>query len=285
MIKLSIKFDLSLGKILLGFAGVSVAVCAYKFYSSNNNEAVTCYDGEDIIPSKLQQSCRTEDKKVKLIETSKKPDKTNNKLLTNPKKIMNEKMKPLVKRPESKIISPVSCKNLNEGSESKEILEADNSSTSVEKENITQDKNKDFTQVENKSSTQVENKSSTPLKNENTTLVEKKNTSPVENINTYININFDENYLTETFMDIFSNQQNCIVIKYHMNELKKVLTHIENTEPSNANMESLIFKRLEQLQCKSSRLFMLESYQVELKVWEICSEETWNRKDINELKF
>ena len=29
---------------------------------------------------------------------------------------------------------------------------------------------------------------------------------------------------------------------------------------------------------------MLESYQVELKVWEIYSEETWNRKDINYLK-
>ena len=85
------NFDLSLGKMLLGFAGISVAVCAYKFYFSNNNEAVTCYDGEDIILSELQQSCRTEDKKVKPIETSKKPAISKNKLLTNPKKVLNQK--------------------------------------------------------------------------------------------------------------------------------------------------------------------------------------------------
>ena len=38
MIKLSIKIDLSLGRILLGFAGISVSVCAHKFYYSKKNE-------------------------------------------------------------------------------------------------------------------------------------------------------------------------------------------------------------------------------------------------------
>ena len=47
MIKLSMKFDLSLGKILLGFAGISVSVCAYKFYSAKKNEKVTCLTDED----------------------------------------------------------------------------------------------------------------------------------------------------------------------------------------------------------------------------------------------
>ena len=41
MIKLSMKFDLSIGKILLGFTGMSVVVCAYKFYSSNKNKENT----------------------------------------------------------------------------------------------------------------------------------------------------------------------------------------------------------------------------------------------------
>ena len=150
-------------------------------------------------------------------------------------------MKPFVKCSESKIISPVSSRNLNEVSETKDILKADNSYTQVEKENFLRDKNEDFTHVENKNFTAVENRSSTPLKNESTTLAKRKNTSSVENINSYINTHFDDNRLTETFMDIFSHQQHCIVIKYHMNELKKVLTQIENIKPSNANMESLIF--------------------------------------------
>ena len=52
MIKLSMKIDLSLGKILLGFAGISVVVCAYKFYSLKQNEKVTsvkngCGDNEE----------------------------------------------------------------------------------------------------------------------------------------------------------------------------------------------------------------------------------------------
>lgn len=42
MIKLSMKFNLSLGKILLGFAGISIVVCTYKFYALKKNEEDTC---------------------------------------------------------------------------------------------------------------------------------------------------------------------------------------------------------------------------------------------------
>ena len=38
------KFNLSLGKILLGFAGMSLAVCAYKFYSAKDNEEDTSHE-------------------------------------------------------------------------------------------------------------------------------------------------------------------------------------------------------------------------------------------------
>ena len=47
MIKLSIKFDLRLGKILLGFAGISAAVFAYEFYSAMENEEVTSVEDDD----------------------------------------------------------------------------------------------------------------------------------------------------------------------------------------------------------------------------------------------
>ena len=47
MIKLSLKIDLSLGKILLGFAGISVSVCAYKLYSTKENKEVTCLTDEN----------------------------------------------------------------------------------------------------------------------------------------------------------------------------------------------------------------------------------------------
>ena len=36
--KLSMKLDVSLGKILLGVAGLSVAVCAYKYCSTKKDE-------------------------------------------------------------------------------------------------------------------------------------------------------------------------------------------------------------------------------------------------------
>ena len=38
MFKLSMKLDVSLGSILLGVAGCSVAVCAYKFYYTKKSE-------------------------------------------------------------------------------------------------------------------------------------------------------------------------------------------------------------------------------------------------------
>ena len=110
MIKLSIKFDLSLGKILLGFAGVSVAVCAYKFCSSKNNEEVSCSNDEDIIPSVLKESCCAEDKIVKSPETShelvsvvKELIVGRNKLLINPGKNKIPKPKPVFIRLEPKV--------------------------------------------------------------------------------------------------------------------------------------------------------------------------------------
>ena len=344
MIKLSIKFDLSLGKILLCFAGASVAVCAYKFCSSNNIEAVTCYDGEDIIPSELNQSCCTEDKKVKS------PEKSNdlvsvdeelfagrNKLLIDPKIEKNPKIKPAVIYPEPKISPAVSCMNLNEVIKLKEVLETDNFltrvenknfkstenedfkqvknniSTQVENENFTQDdftsiKNVIFTQVENDSLipveneifSQIENDSSRPVKNENFTAVENKsstqiendsvtppiikNSAPVENKDLNISYVFDENYLKNALLGIFHNHQNFIAVKYHMNELEKVLTQMETTELSIFNLKNLTVKRLKQLQCKTTKHFMFKSHQIEAKAWEIYSEDTKNRKPVHDLK-
>ena len=56
MIKLSMKIDLSLGKILLGVAGISVAVYAYKIFSPDENEEVSCLTDEDVYPSDLNQN-------------------------------------------------------------------------------------------------------------------------------------------------------------------------------------------------------------------------------------
>ena len=57
------KLEFSLGKILLGFARISVAVCAYKFYSPKQSEESINCDDEDIIPTDLQNCC-TENKEV-----------------------------------------------------------------------------------------------------------------------------------------------------------------------------------------------------------------------------
>ena len=317
MIKLSIKFDLSLGKILLGFAGVSVAVCAYKFCSSNNNEEVSCSDDEDIIPSVLKQRCCSEDKIVKSTETSHELVSVaeelfvgRNKLLINLKKVKIPKIKPVVICPEPKVSPAVSCMDLNEVSEVKEVLETDNCSTRVENQNKKSIKNKDFTQVRNDISTQVENENSTLVENENFTQVENnssmrienevflsvenKNFTQVENenfrraeneISTQVeskdsktNYVFEKNYLTKALFEIFHNQQNFIVVKHHINELKNVLTQMENTELSAVNMVNLILKRLEQLQCKTTRFFTFDSHQIEVKAWENYLEETDNKR-------
>ena len=45
------NFGSCFGKVLLGFAGVSVAVCAYKFYSSNKNKKVHSSNEEDVVPN------------------------------------------------------------------------------------------------------------------------------------------------------------------------------------------------------------------------------------------
>ena len=251
MMELSMEFDLSLGKMLLGFAGVSVAVCAYKFHSSNNNEEVSCCDGEDIF-SELNQSCCTEDKKVKSPETSnelvsnvEKRFVGRNKLLINPKKVKIPKIKPVVICPEPKVSPAVSCMDLNEVSEINEILESDNC--------LTQNKNKHF----------------------------KPNSAPVENKHPYTYYPFDEDYMKDAFLGIFCHQQKVFVIKYHMNELEKVLTQMENTELSAVKMEKLVLKRVEQLKSKTTRFFKLGSYQIELKVWEILFEQT----DIKKKKY
>ena len=273
MMELSMEFDLSLGKMLLGFAGVSVAVCAYKFHSSNNNEEVSCCDGEDIF-SELNQSCCTEDKKVKSPETSnelvsnvEKRFVGRNKLLINPGKVKIPKPKPVFIRLEPKVSPALSCMDLNEVSEVKEVLEADSCltkdenknskpviiedytkikndvSTEVENENFTQDEkenfsrvknnfipinNEDFTQAENDSPMQVENKSSKNVENDNLSPVKTKNSAPVLNKDLNINNVSDEKFLTITFSGIFINQQTIFVVKYHMNELGKVLTQMEN---------------------------------------------------------
>ena len=47
----SMKFGSVLGKVLLGFAGISIAVCAYKFYSSNKNKEALSSNGEEVASS------------------------------------------------------------------------------------------------------------------------------------------------------------------------------------------------------------------------------------------
>ena len=54
--KLSLKLDVSLGNILLGVAGCSVAVCAYKFYSTEKDEQITSLKSEVINTSDQNQS-------------------------------------------------------------------------------------------------------------------------------------------------------------------------------------------------------------------------------------
>ena len=52
----SVKFGSVLGKFLLGFAGISVAVCAYKFYSSNKNKDVPSSNSEQAPSSNDEQA-------------------------------------------------------------------------------------------------------------------------------------------------------------------------------------------------------------------------------------
>ena len=47
----SLKFSSVLGKVLLGCAKISVAVCTYKFYSLNKNKKVQTSSGEDVTPN------------------------------------------------------------------------------------------------------------------------------------------------------------------------------------------------------------------------------------------
>ena len=49
------KFDLSLGKILLGFVEISVSVCAYRIYYSKKNEKSPNSDKEDIVLTYSEQ--------------------------------------------------------------------------------------------------------------------------------------------------------------------------------------------------------------------------------------
>ena len=64
MIKLSMKLDLSFGKILLGFAGISVAVCAYKFYIAKDIEESPNSYNDDIILTDSEQNCCFENKET-----------------------------------------------------------------------------------------------------------------------------------------------------------------------------------------------------------------------------
>ena len=63
MFKLSIKLDVSLGKILLGISGCSVAVCAYKFYFATKDEQTTGFKSEviDTIDQKQNISAKSDE--------------------------------------------------------------------------------------------------------------------------------------------------------------------------------------------------------------------------------
>ena len=50
------KYDLSLGQILLGFVGISVSVCAYRIYYSKKNEKSPNSDKEDIVLTYSEQN-------------------------------------------------------------------------------------------------------------------------------------------------------------------------------------------------------------------------------------
>ena len=56
MFKLSLKLDVSLGNILLGVAGFSVAVCAYKFYFAKKDEQTASLKSEVIDTSTQEQN-------------------------------------------------------------------------------------------------------------------------------------------------------------------------------------------------------------------------------------
>ena len=49
-------------------------------------------------------------------------------------------------------------------------------------------------------------------------------------------------------------------------------------------MEKIVLKRLEQLKSKSKRFLTLESYQIELKAWEIIFEEAKNSKKVHDFR-
>ena len=107
MIKLSIKFDLSLGKLQLGFAGIFVAVCTYKFYSTKQYEESPNSDSDDIISINPKQNYFENKEIDDLVSTlrSKKTvssDKDSNEerlqLKTSPKKLT---IKSLTKNSES----------------------------------------------------------------------------------------------------------------------------------------------------------------------------------------
>ena len=61
MIKLSLKLEVSLGKILLGVAGFSAAICAYKLYSTKKSKKNT---SSDIIPSDSNISAKINEQEL-----------------------------------------------------------------------------------------------------------------------------------------------------------------------------------------------------------------------------
>ena len=126
MIKLSLKFDMSMGKILLGFAGISLVVCAYKLYSTKEKEESPNSDNDDIILTESDQNLCFESKDTddlvstlrikKKVSSDKDSNKDRHELKSSPKKVAN---KSSIKHSESVNLS---LQNLNEVSSNNPAL-------------------------------------------------------------------------------------------------------------------------------------------------------------------
>ena len=230
MIKLSVKFDLSLGNILLGFAGISVAACAYKFYSPKKN--IVILDEYDHAYDNQQNYC-TEDN-VSFAES------------TSNSNIVSEVIDPAEVRNESKTVS-------------KRVV--NQSKTSFPSTNTSTDEGLNDDSVLNRD---LDIKVNFPLTNESMDFIEP---------NKFNKVDFEK-----YFFEVIENQKSIILLRFHKNEIGKVITETENTDVSFEVIKKLSKKRLQQLEPDKNKHFVANGHLVEQKAWEILTVTTKKHK-------
>ena len=90
--------------------------------------------------------------------------------------------------------------------------------------------------------------------------------------------------MKEVFDEIFYKRQDFLVLKYHIKEIGEVLKELESPVLFINVVKSMMNKRLKQLMCSTNVFFIHKSHLIELKVWEIISEEVNSLKTVIKFK-